>query len=240
LGPSRTHTPKASLVMQPTTSLLSNSFGDSDDDEEFSDFRSPPSVRPTSQYDSSFSPQSPGQPLFSQPPTSSKLVSSSLDDFEDFVSSPMRSPSPPIPPAKPSPRQNTITPPPKVTPTHLRRASGAPASFEINLFGDTSPTMPPQASVAPSVLSPSWMNLTPQTSLNGANRITPLSPPPATPNFGTSPFSQPPMSFSSNRVQSSTSSFGTFVATPPSASKSKSTGVTGGLSAQDLSFFEGL
>ena len=239
-GPSRTHTPKVPLVAPPTMSLLSDSFDE--DDEEFSAFDAlPPMPRHLSgksQYESSFSSPTSKRSFFSQePPNSSNLMSTSFDDFDDFVSYPAPSPSPPVPPAKSPPRQSAITP--KVIPTLQRKVSVANHTrtedvSEVDLLGDapfikqarTSSTGP--QSVPTSVR----MNST----SNGVNEISRLSSPPAPPNFA-----QPLMSFPSNPAQSSIPSFKgtTAPAFMPSVSK-QSTGRAEGLSAQDLSFFEGL
>jgi hypothetical protein len=145
----------------------------------------------------------------------------------------LRSPSPPVPPAKPSPRQNIITPP-KLAPTYPGMVPAANQTlavnaFDVDFFGDLSSPEPLRAntSVAPSTLFPSLTNSAAQASSYGGNGMT-LPP---LPNFSQSSSSQSP--------------FSAFNPTPspkitPTVSHANLAKVKGGLSAQDLSFFEGL
>jgi len=108
--------------------------------------------------------------------------------------------------------------------------SNAASPFEIDLFGDASSQA--DNDVAPPMSSSTWMNSARQTSY-GANGKAHLSSLPAQPNSGTS------------SSQLTSPSFNIFDATPSRALKlatpnTTSAGVKGGLSAQDLSFFEGL
>ncbi|KZT27807.1 hypothetical protein NEOLEDRAFT_1239968 [Neolentinus lepideus HHB14362 ss-1] len=276
---SQPYIPASIAATQPSSSIA-----DPFDDDDFSDFHGPSvlqSSRPiaaTSLYDSSFSSASDNQ-LYSTPERPLRPPHSvshpNFDDFDDFVSSPIRSPSPPRPPAKPP--VPTKLPASKSSP-HIRKPSTidhlatlnlveraaarsgqwpAPPSPLPNALPPPPPPPPPNGMIKPSLsldildeedlpLKPPDNRSTLVASTSSPARVGLLPPPPVSTNI-LRPIS-PPSSFNRPKPATSLLNLSSFdsspaITTPANPSPAPSvTAANGkaGLSAQDLSFFEGL
>ncbi len=228
------------------------------DDDDFADFstttQSPPrqssskDTFPTSYVDNSFTSVSSDQSLFSSTSStrsnSVQEVDDEFDDFDEFVSPPtLRTPSPPAPPAKTSLRH---APPPKID-LSGGLALGSPA-HSPPIWQAPPPKIQKISRAAEHQRTLSLME-------TAASRQWPLGPPSPLP-----PVLQPPgggakkfaldiFGSSEDTMQeqqmkamaalpASTASVMRFSGMQPTTTSGKAQ--TGGLSAQDLSFFEGL
>ncbi|EGN96626.1 hypothetical protein SERLA73DRAFT_161718 [Serpula lacrymans var. lacrymans S7.3] len=267
-APSRTQTPKP-VIMAPL--IVSAPSDSSMDDDEFSAFYSggKRNRRPIVDSESLNALLTPSSFHSAESrPLDSANSSSSFDDFDDFVSSPLRTPSPPPPPAKTSPHHfnNDGNPPSRSssvkrsdhqrTQTLVENAASRPGKwpalqsgqpspqpqalppphsnpFEIDLLGDFA-AKPPQPSQPVTSPGSSMRALTsPPTLMRSLSPVNRLSPPPSS-NPSTM---QPLLSF-----PNTSSSISKPAPSKPFAQLTKPASSTGGgaLSAQDLSFFEGL
>ncbi|TFK51711.1 hypothetical protein OE88DRAFT_1734754 [Heliocybe sulcata] len=275
---SRTYASASAATSQPPLSVA-----DPFDDYEFSDFRGSSPPRPSvpiasgSLYDSSFSSVSDNQ-LYSTSERPLRPTQSdpepSFDDFDDFVSSPIRTPSPPKPPAKPP--VPAKLPASKSSP-HIRKPSAADHLATLHLvksaaarsgqwpappspLPDALPPPPPpngiikpslsldildeddlplrlpdgRSTVVASTSSPARVGLLPPPPMS-TNILRPISPPLSS----SRPMSPPAASLLD--LSSFDSAPNTVTPTMPRSSVSPpAVNGKGGLSAQDLSFFEGL
>ncbi|KAF8889376.1 hypothetical protein BD779DRAFT_1521191 [Infundibulicybe gibba] len=203
-----------------------------------------PPKQSTSMGDLSFSSASSKNGLFTS-------ASDGFDDFDDFVSSPLRTPSPPRPPAKPQSFQHRppptaapltklqITSPPKHQPLVVRRASRAADHQRTLSLVETAASRPGRWPAPPSPLPeaiPPPLNGPPgpPPSINGGSQRTMASPPPLLPAMASARLSPPVAPTPAKQTQPAL--LPSFLSPPATASKAP----PGGLSAQDLSFFEGL
>nr|GAT55079.1 predicted protein [Mycena chlorophos] len=206
-----------------------------DDGDDFVDFHTPKS-NSKGLYETSFSSSTSSQHgLFASASPSANGGASVFDDFDDFIeASPqepttLRTPSPPRPPAKPprtAPAPLTLSDPDD-TPLALMQARTKSLSLVENAAASSGVRWPAPPSPLPEALPPpigSSMQMQQAAFLSksppsASQKILPLFPPP-----------QPPVRASSQPVQ----------VLPPQPIAVGTNKSTGGLSAQDLSFFEGL
>jgi hypothetical protein len=264
---SRPQTPATTFPTPSSSSLLSGAYDVHSiprldppssvfDDDEFSDFHSPPSQNLHHPADlvSKPSPSSPFSLLdrshlrngnSSNPRTPPKTTS--FNDFDDFISSPFPSPTPPPPPSKSSPMtQHSIR-------STLHRRTGSLAdhstthrdshplpqslppppvtsygSGQFDLLGDLTPMKDGNTQTGK---PRSGFSSPAMPSSDGVSRFT-FPPPPR------STFMLPPPASSSGSKPSATPAR-TLANSPPTVPSTGVAGGTGGLSAQDLLFFEG-
>ncbi|KAG6817547.1 hypothetical protein H0H87_007515 [Tephrocybe sp. NHM501043] len=254
------------------------------DDDNFTSFHSSPTTQPSLLADTINSSKISDQSLFSDTSSLRKQAKNDFfDDFDEFVSSPMRDSSSPRPPAKPSslrqtpivqiaaerlPQSTLPQPPVKHPPPPSRRADHQRTSSLVNIAaartgkwpGPPSPLpdpLPPPGALqavststmksGSSPMQPPQKNGTGVTAANSSTSAFPLFPPP--PSFSgvrtttMSPSPPPPLLTASpvpvNRILHNGRT------TSPAPPLAKYTPIptpaaSGGLSAQDLSFFEGL
>ncbi|KAG1804531.1 uncharacterized protein BJ212DRAFT_1393602 [Suillus subaureus] len=230
-----------SFASSPNTSWAAATYQDDDDDDSFSAFstlpRADPFPAPRESMDSSLNSPSSTQALHSA--KSSKSMS--FDDFDDFVtSSRIRTPSPPPVPAKPS------------------KVVGAAAAMPSSQFGTSIHIRTQSLLDHAATQRGQWPS-----PLNAHPRLPMLPPPSASPSFGRDmdllsdggaapkSGSPPPKVLSTMVPQLSPSPLPAPLPQPllSLASLSPSSRAerppakpvqTGGLTAQDLSFFEGL
>lgn len=192
------------LPKPPLPAPSSNFFGDDD----FSDFGSPPIIKPS--YDNSFSSLASNQSLFSGGPDVNE--SQATDDFDDFVFSPTPSPLPPKPPIK-----------------SINVLLSKPSSRHVSPAPTAVPTISPQG------MLPQYQR-TSSGKWPVSNNLPPILAPPngvATTGKGFTKVQ------GSTVGMASTPALAMFQSAPPPKVSSSGQG-SGGLSAQDLSFFEGL
>ena len=266
---SRKPTPSQLNVLPPKP-IVSLPPSDSLDNVDFSDFHSPPPPAPSefSLHDLSFSSISSSQSLFSES-VRKPNDSFEFDDFDDFVSSPIRTPSPPRPPAKPSSQKvsnaqqkrkasraaehsrtlslvETAAARPgrwPAPPSPLPQALPPPGAFgsnifDVDLFGSQQQQDSATAELKASASSPPAIGLlnpgVPNGLDNTSRRPTLLPIPPPVGLTPTPSFMQtPPVKHASHSPN-----FMSVIS--PAASVTPTESGKRGLSAQDLSFFEGL
>ncbi|RDB23538.1 hypothetical protein Hypma_009042 [Hypsizygus marmoreus] len=252
-------------------------------DDEFSDFYSPPQPKPSGSFDTSVSSIFSDQSLFSTPSSVSIPESSqSFDDFDDFVSSPLRTPSPPRPPAKqtvlplkPPQQQRSQLPllPPIKHPSAAPRRTSRAADHQrtLSLVVDAAarpgrwpappsplpealppPAAPPPPSINGSLLNSGSSMQTQQTKLmvklnssaSSPAAFPPPMPRPFPPVPATTMAPSPPPTLRAlsppNRISQNGSAKPSALATLTPSSVPPPVAASGGLSEQDLSFFEGL
>lgn len=250
---SRSHTPSHTAISPPVINL--------DDDEDFSEFLSSPAQSaPPVPLSFTHNALVMSPPSIGQTPTT---TNSMFDGFDEFLGPFSSDPKPPLPPAKQAPQtsvpaSNFTTPPNNRRPQHSRTVSKADHSRTLSLLENVAARgqwLGP-ASPLPEALSPPGSSNTKSSSNNyfdhdssmqaqqaqvmaahhqaptlGADEKKPsqISAHQLTPGYSFPPPvpSQPPL------LKSPTLYINPVVTTP---TKVKS----GGLSAQDLSFFEGL
>ncbi|KAK0202805.1 hypothetical protein DFS33DRAFT_1385170 [Desarmillaria ectypa] len=233
------------------------------DDEEFSDFHATPAhgggAAASSAYaDTSFSSFSSEQSLFSSTSSSSPHNAGGFDEFDDFVQPTLRTPSPPAVPAKTSARPPQITltsnlpigcriPSPAQLPHQKRKVNRSEHQRTLSLMESAAahgkwpappspippPLEPPPGDVKKSVQldifggDESTSSPMQQAQMNaiGALTVSQSSPAILVPMPASAPLLRPPQ----NHVHM-----------PAQTSKKAVSTKIGGLSAQDLSFFEGL
>ncbi|KAG6867994.1 hypothetical protein C0993_008601 [Termitomyces sp. T159_Od127] len=265
--------PPTKFASTPSHSRASSQHNTFEDVNSLHNFRAsqPSQLSPDMSTLSAFSDQSLIQDTSSH---QEKSDNNFFDDFDDFVSSPIRDPSPPRPPAKPSVfSQPPIVPPAKAPsqvqpPTKhpsppLRQASRA-ADHErtlnlVNRAASHSGRWPAPPSPLPSPLAPppggSSASSTSTMQTQQKNVMGALASSNASSGF---PFFPPPPGFSGLQTSAMSPSPPPRVTTAspaqivdlvqnglgaspaPAASKYTPSATPGGLSAQDLSFFEGL
>ncbi|KAG1876564.1 hypothetical protein DFJ58DRAFT_754951 [Suillus subalutaceus] len=234
-----------SFTSSPSTDWAAATYQDDDDDDSFSAFstlpRTDPFPAPRESMDSSLNSPSSTQALNS----AKSSTSMSFDDFDDFVtSSRIRTPSPPPVPAKPSkvvgaaaaamPSSQFGTSIHIRTQSLLDHAATQRGQWPSPVNAHPRHSMLPSPSTSPSLgrdldllsdsgaalSAPKFGSPPPKVLSTMVPQLSP-SPPPA-------PLSQPLLSFASLSPSSRAER-------PPAKSVQ-----TGGLTAQDLSFFEGL
>ena len=266
--PSTSFTPSSSSYVWPNS--MSGRDDEGASDEEFFSSLSRSPFRPSHVSSDSTSIRSPeSQNSRDRLRSARSSMSQSFDDFDDFVSSPSRkqptprSPSPPPLPAKNTPPRNYRTPnhtsrpsvdhqrtqslidkasttkgtwPSPVAPVlHVRPIPPPPASEDLLGFDDppTRPALPshsqPLLDMSMGTAAKSVSATSPFHSVAGGGVHQLSRSPPATPSQPVMSF--PPLGFMSSPSPLSAKSLPQTALKPPQ---------TGGLSAQDLSFFEGL
>ncbi|KAF9462928.1 hypothetical protein BDZ94DRAFT_1260194 [Collybia nuda] len=261
-----TQAPISSQKFQQLPLKEPSTFGIADDDD-FNDFHSTPVVATTS-FDSSVSSVFSDKSLISSSSASTSGSKDLIDDFDDFVSSPLRTPSPPRLPEKHAlfghkPSRQSLPPrntsPTGQQPRPLRRVSRAADHQRTMSLLDIAATRqgkwPAPASPLPHALPPPPVNLT----LSGFNTlsedstIAPSISSPANfkdsdmtprllnslPSTGITTFPLPQLRAISppTTIQQSADTKSSLLNVLPT---SPAVASSGGLSAQDLSFFEGI
>ncbi|KAK0488923.1 hypothetical protein IW261DRAFT_1442297 [Armillaria novae-zelandiae] len=229
------------------------------DDEEFSDFHTSNGAASSSYADASFSSFSSEQSLFSSTNSNGPHNADGFDEFDDFVQPTLRTPSPPAVPAKASacppkiilasnlpvgspPRLSAQLPPPqkrKVNRSEHQRTLSLMESAAAHGKWPSPPSpLPPPLEPPPSGVKKSvqldifggdevMSSPMQQAQMNAMSALTVSQSSPAilAPMAASAPLLRPPQNHARIPFQTSNKAVST---------------KTGGLSAQDLSFFEGL
>ncbi|KAF8075054.1 hypothetical protein FPV67DRAFT_1575347 [Lyophyllum atratum] len=267
--------PNLQSMTQPSSQPSSRQPSGKIIEDDFRDFYSPPLPQPL-QSDTSMSSVFSDESLFADSSsTDVKTKNDFFDDFDDFVSSPIRDPSPPRPPAKPTSfghrpisQQAQVIPQPPVKhpsppPREVSRAAdhqrtrslvntGAARSgmWSAAVHPPTEILLPPgPAQPPPSINGSVTQARQGNGSVLGSSISTPstfpfaLPPPPGFSSMRTTVTPSPPPQLRGASPASALVGQNRLSQPPPlvtRATSSPAPTASGGLSAQDLSFFEGL